>query len=362
MTLQRIFFVVSLVLFGVIGAVAFAKKQKNTAQKANSTVAQKSLPRAFEEQPIEIDLQKLQNSANSQKLNQSTQLVDTRSSTKEERSSSMQASSPSQPLATATSNDLLPDVDNINVLFQKNSPLSIVETIRYKSRAPWKSGKAAWLVDYASHYNTPIDFIARSLNGRADYTVGTISDGREFNILRTDRDFSFHLVIDLSRCKLWLYCLNPQEQESYLLKTYRVGLGRLDHEHSSGSLTPIGTYKLGSRIAVFKPKMMGMHKGKRVELVRIFGSRWIPFESEVDGCTEPAKGFGIHGTPWQYDEQTNTLADSSSGIGKYESDGCIRLKTDDIQELYAVISTRPATVELVRDFHQSKLPFKERTP
>ena len=62
-------------------------------------------------------------------------------------------------------------------------------------------------------------------------------------------------------------------------------------------LTPVGMYELGSRVAVFRPRMMGMYKGKKIELMQVFGCHWIPFEKEIEGCSEPAKGFGIHGTP-----------------------------------------------------------------
>jgi hypothetical protein len=128
-------------------------------------------------------------------------------------------------------------------------------------------------------------------------------------------------------------------------------------EKSSGLLTPTGTYKLGNRIAVFKPKMMGWHKNKRVELVRVFGTRWIPFDREVEDCSEPAKGYGIHGTPWVYDEQRQAVFDDPSSIGGYQSDGCIRLKTADIEELYSVITTREAVVQIVTNVQHAKVPY-----
>src|SRR4029077_13965635 len=113
----------------------------------------------------------------------------------------------------------------------------IVETIRYKSRVSWKPGRAAWLIDYAGHYKTPVDFIVRSINGTPDYTAKTIGEGQSFNVLRADREFSFHLVCDLSRCKLMLYYIDPQEQQCVPLKTYRVCLGRLNPQAQSGCLT-----------------------------------------------------------------------------------------------------------------------------
>jgi len=354
MSLQRIFIAFSILLFGTIGALALNKKQKSSRE--TSKIAQKETKKesvqSFQSEPIEIDWKKLQPTNHETAQNLAENEVKNESQSEPEF----------QQNFLAKQEDLLEDVDNIDLLFQKGSDLPIVETIRYKSRVSWKPGKSAWLIDYASHYSTPIDFIARSLNGVKDYSVKTINDGQEFNILKQNNDFSFHVLIDLSRCKMWLYYLYPEEQETVLLKTYRVGLGRLTDQTKSGSLTPLGTYKLGNRIAIFKPKMMGMHKNKRVELIRVFGTRWIPFEREVANCTEPAKGFGIHGTPWTFDDETERLSENSTSIGKYESDGCIRVKTADMEELFAVISTRPTTVEIVRSFEQAKLPYAVKTP
>ncbi len=360
MTLQRIFIVVTILLFGAIGVGALVKRQKKEVQSEASaqTVAKtnQGQVKTFEGEPIEVDLKKLNSTKNALP---SSSLAAAQPASKTNYSKPQATSSnEAKTTAASTSTDLLPDVDRIDLLFQKNSPLPICETIRYKARVPWKFGKPAWLIDYATHYNTPVDFIVRSVNGRADYTSKTINDGQEFSVLRNDKEFYFLLVIDLPRCKMWFYYVDPEEQERYLLKTYRVGLGRLDSERASGSLTPLGEYKLGSRVAVFKPKMMGMHKHKRVELMQVFGTRWIPFESEVEGCTEPAKGYGIHGTP--YDEEQGVLVRNDSSIGRYESDGCIRLRTQDIEELFAVISTREAYVNIVNDFTQAKLPFKEK--
>jgi len=357
MTLQRVFFVVTIVLFGAIGVGALVKKQKRAVQAETSTQplakTNQGQAKVFEGEPIEVDLC-LKKLGGSKTITQSAPQVQT------SKSQPSPSPSPSENKTSTASSplDLLPDVDRIDLLFQKNSPLSICETIRYKARVSWKFGKPAWLVDYATHYNTPVDFIVRSINGRPDYTSRTINDGQEFTVLRNDKEFYFLLVIDLLRCKMWLYSVDPDEQERYLLKTYRVGLGRLDGERASGCLTPLGQYKLGSRVAVFKPKMMGMHKNKRVELMRVFGTRWIPFECEVEGCTEPAKGYGLHGTP--YDEKQGALVRNDESIGKYESDGCVRLRSQDVEELFAVISTREAYVNIVHDFTQAKLPFKEK--
>ncbi len=329
MTLPRIFLVVSLFLFGAIGVAAYVKKGKAKPQEVVENAVL---------QPIEIDLTTL-------KPQQEVEVQP------------VAVQEPTQEICVEAEN--VPDVDRIGLLFQKNSPLPIVETITYKSKVSWKSGRSAWLVDYAAHHKTHLHFIARSINGRADYHAKPAGEGQIFNVLSNNVNFYFYLVIDISRCKMWLYTMLPDSNERILLKTYRVGLGRQDSSKASGSLTPTGRYGLGSRIAVYQPKMMGNYRGKRTEMITVFGTRWIPFEKEINNCSEPAKGFGIHGTPWQVNGD-GKLTDSMAGIGRYESDGCIRMKAEDVEELYAIITTRQAIVEIVSDFCKFGLPGKEK--
>ena len=53
-----------------------------------------------------------------------------------------------------------------------------------------------------------------------------------------------------------------------------------------------------------------------------------------------------HGLP----NSQGDLADNQDSIGKYESDGCIRLATADIEELFAIIISQPTTIEIVQGF------------
>jgi len=43
----------------------------------------------------------------------------------------------------------------------------------------------------------------------------------------------------------------------------------------------------------------------------------------------------------------------------YYSDGCIRLATPDMEELFAVIVTKPTVIEIVKDFNDARLPGTE---
>ncbi|MBA2368981.1 MAG: L,D-transpeptidase [Candidatus Protochlamydia sp.] len=324
MTLPKLLAYVSIILFGAIGIAAIFKSKPAPESIALSN-----------EGPWEVELD-----------NEIQSVVP-----------AFAAPSAEKPLSRATFMAELPEADRIEELFNKNEPKAgeFVETVVYKSHVAWLKGRPAWLSDYASHYETSRHFIARSLNGKADYFKQDVSEGDRFNVLRKDKNIEFYLVVDTSRCKMWFYCLAEKEKKPFLIKTYPVGLGCLDSSSPSGLLTPLGKYTLGDRIAIYRPKSMGIYQGKKIEMVTVFGTRWIPFDQEIGLVTAPAKGLGLHGTPWER-TSSGDLISSQSGIGKYESDGCIRLNTPDLEELFSIIITKPTTIEIVSDFENSSLP------
>ena len=236
----------------------------------------------------------------------------------------------------------------------------VVETITYTSRAPWVNGRSAWITDYATHFKTSRHFIARSLNKEPDYDKQNVSAGDRFNVFKEEYPLSFHLVVDTSNCTLSLYYFDELTNERTLVKTCRVGLGRHDEKKASGMLTPWGTYTLGDKIAIYKPGRIGQYNKEDTEMLQIFGTRWIPFADEVEDCTEPAKGFGIHGCPWAAGED-GEYAEDTAGLSRHESDGCIRLLTKDMEEIFAVIITKPSTLYLVPVKEKAHLPGKEVT-
>lgn len=253
----------------------------------------------------------------------------------------------------------VPTADRVNEFFNKTPPkFPIVETITYQSRVEWQKGRPAWLSDYASHYQTSRHFIARSLNNKPDYFKQDIADGKRFNVLKLDKKINFYLLVDATRLKLWFYYLDLDTNERTLVKTYDVGIGRLANDKKSGMLTPLGKYSIGDKIAIYKPKMTGIHNGQKVELMRVFGTRWIPFDKEIRNTTAQAKGLGLHGAPWMENDKGDFVQNTSS-IGKHDTDGCICLSTDDMEELFAIIITKPTTIELVKDFYDAELPGKE---
>lgn len=268
--------------------------------------------------------------------------------------------SPSVPPPASEVGEDLPNIDRIYQLFTTGpAKLPIVETVTYSSSVPWIKGRPAWLADYAAYYGTSRHFIARSLNGKPDYFTQKVSSSSRFNVFRRQSRINFHLLVDTSRCKMGFYYIDLDKNERVLLKTYRVGLGKKDPNSPSGCMTPLGKYSLGSKVAIYKPGIMGYFQDKKIEMVRVFGTRWVPFNEELEGCTASAKGYGLHGAPWVESPETNALVEYRDCLGKYDSDGCIRLAMEEMEELFAIILCRPACIEIVKDFHQARLPGVE---
>ena len=355
MSLPKFVIFVALALFGTIAMLTLLKSQKNEAsQKTEIALGQ----------PVVLELPPVEPPASEPTLAKPPQ--ETPKKPQEEAKKLQEAaknpqgpSKKSQEQAAACEGDL-PDADRIAEFFNTREPkLSIVQTVTYKSSVPWLSGRPAWIADYATHFKTSRHFIARSLNGKCDYEKQDVADGDRFNVLSDDKNFEFYLLIDTLTSKLWFYYYDPDSGERVLVKTYKVGLGRPDESAESGTLTPLGRFTLGSKIAVYRPKTMAYHHGEKTEMVRVFGTRWIPLGEEVSGCTAPAKGYGIHGLPLHPDENGELVEDLDS-LGRYESDGCIRLATKDVEELFAIVITRPTTVEIVKGFHNATAPGQEK--
>lgn len=260
---------------------------------------------------------------------------------------------PALPIRTVAPVDISNDLPNIDRTFElfTTGPhkLPIVETVTYSSHVPWLKGRYAWVADYATHYGTSRHFIARSLNGRADYFSQDVKDGSRFNVFREEKKIEFYMLVDVTRCKMALYYHDLATNERVLLKTYKVGLGKLSPEAASGSLTPLGRFKIGDKVAIYKPGVRGFHGNQQVEMVQVYGTRWLPL----------GNGYGIQGAPWVTDPKTGALVEDRSVVGQYASDGGIRMTSEDLEELYSIVITKPAYVEIVKDFHTAALPGQE---
>lgn len=324
MSFPKILAGIAFIVFGVIGVIALTKKS-NTQPVDQPAIQQQSIEISLKNELEDAAPLFLQNSSHNETVQPIILEISEESELDEEEAQ---------------------DVDRIQEFFNKQGlQLPIVQTITYKSHVPWLKGRPAWIADYATHYKTSRHFIARSLNGKVDYEKQNVSDGDKFNVFREGKDFQFHLLVDLNFCKMRFYYIDNDTGERVLLKTYLVGVGRPDENKESKFLTPLGKFTLGNKIAIYKPKTFSYHQGEKTEMIRIFGTRWIPFGETIESEISH-KGLGIHGLPWHPNEK-GELAEDTSSLGKHQSDGCIRLATKDIEELFAIIITRPTTIELV---------------
>lgn len=240
---------------------------------------------------------------------------------------------PKMPTATA-------GVDKIRGFFSTGpDKLPIVETITYRSRVDWVQGRPAWIADYASRYKTSRHFIARSLNKKADYFTQKVGTGDKFNVLRSDQDIRFHLQVDLTGCYMNFFYIDPDSGEYKIVKTYPVSVGKKDENSPSGCTTPLGTFQLGEKIAIYKPGVEGFYEDEKVEMIQVFGTRWIPLDD----------GVGIHGLGWIPDSESGEHAEQRGDIGQHIGKGCIRMLSEDVEELFSIVVSRPTTVEFVKE-------------
>jgi LysM repeat protein len=106
-------------------------------------------------------------------------------------------------------------------------------------------------------------------------------------------------------------------QRTYV-KTYRVGLGTIQHD------TPTGRWRAQKGGKMIRPTWTDPDTGKTYVGTSPdypLGSRWIALEG-IDGAAKGRTGFAIHGT-----KEPET-------IGTRSSRGCIRLHNGDVIEVY----------------------------
>jgi hypothetical protein len=343
--MARFILISTVVLFSILGCVAIAKKfTARSKVEALSDQKNKSTPSETPVVSIPVKANDLPSPLQKEKLSLSP-------------TASIECDLP-RPVTLAK--DDFPNIDRIFQLFTLGpTKFPIVETITYSSTVPWLKGRPAWLVDYAAHFNTSRHFIARSLNGKPDYFSQKISEGNRFNVFRKDKRIQFYLLVDVSRCKMGFYYVDLDSGERILIKTYPVGLGRPDSQAPSGTLTPLGRYSLGNHVAVYTPGIEGYYHDQKVEMIRVFGTRWVPFDAEIERVSAPAKGYGLQGAPFTFDQKTGQYVENRQCIGAYDSDGCIRLMSEDMEELFSIVISKPTFIEIVKDFHDAKLPGKE---
>lgn len=158
----------------------------------------------------------------------------------------------------------------------------------------------------------------KALARKAGTTVELIVKGNELkrpDIIRPGQHlkvFTGKMEIKVSKAHNDLVLMS----NGSFFKRYRVGTGRYDK-------TPVGSFVITERI----PEPPWWRDDGRIvpfgEKENILGTRWMAIKAT--GSTPEIKGYGIHGT-WD-----------TNSIGKAESAGCIRLKNEDVEELFELV-------------------------
>ena len=198
------------------------------------------------------------------------------------------------------------------VLSQANSAIinSDIPLPGKKIRYKVVSGDA--LQKIAKKFNTTVELIQRSNNMKTNNYV--VWEGQGLKIYRGD----WKIKISKKHRLLALYDGNE------LFKIYHIGIGKQDR-------TPECNFTI-----VSKKKNPDWYKSKK-EIIpfgtkeNVLGTRWLALKA-TDEKLQHFTGYGIHGT-W-----------NDASIGKAMSNGCIRMKNPEVEELFAIVPYKTEVV------------------
>jgi LysM repeat protein len=164
------------------------------------------------------------------------------------------------------------------------------------------------LQNIAKKYKVPHEIIME-INGISD--PKRLMAGQQIKVI----EGPFNVVVYKSNYTMDLYLQNRY------VKTYRVGLGKIDRE------TPSGRWRVQSGGKLIEPSWYDEETGRNYDAADPdypLGSRWIEIEG-IDDTTRNRTGFAIHGTK------------EPESIGTRSSRGCIRLANSDVIEVYKML-------------------------
>ncbi len=206
-----------------------------------------------------------------------------------------------------------------------------MQRVVFKKKVPWCKSKSISLLDYAQHYQTSRFFISRTLTKKRNYFTRHAREGDVFWVLNPDRAITFYLLVNTKTCSLSLLLNDEQRKKRFFLARYPVVLARPDLSDQ-----PCGTYSLGASCVPHKP--------------HIFGTRWMPF-IQLPGSKgllrdpQTGKRFGIHGIP-MIQQADGTVIEDKTTVGQRLSGGCVRMRSEDIEELCVLTDSRQTIVEI----------------
>ena len=181
------------------------------------------------------------------------------------------------------------------------------------------------LTKICSKLDVPYGFIAR-INAVAPNKIRV---GQSLKLVQGP----IHAVVSKTRFTMDLYLGDlPGKPGSMYLDTYHVGLGE------TGS-TPTGTWEVAAGSKTVNPAWTNPRTNEvfgRDDPNNPLGERWIGLVG-IAGDAVGAVSYGIHGTI------------HPESIGTNASMGCVRLKADDIDAVFDMLSEGKSTVLVVAD-------------
>lgn len=180
-------------------------------------------------------------------------------------------------------------IDNCNVMILFSSAITPGSEL-------YEVQKGDNLTKIARKFNTTVELLAKSNNIHGS----AIRLGRKLKVPK----LKFSIVVDKSQKILML------KAGGEIFKTYKVATGK------DSKPTPVGTFTVTSKIV--DPPWYQLN-GKMIpagDPANQLGSRWL-------GLSKPS--YGIHGT-----------IDPSS-IGQDATEGCVRMKNSDVEELFSIV-------------------------
>ena len=178
---------------------------------------------------------------------------------------------------------------NVALIF---SPAEMPQTVSYEIVPGDSLGKLA------KKYNTTPQLIKRANGLKSD----VIRTGEKLRIWTAP----FNILVNKSQNVLFL------KSGAEVLKIYHVSTGR-------DNITPVGTFKIATKIE--KPVWFrnGGAPIPSESPENELGSRWMGFDTDSH--------YGIHGTL------------HPESIGQQVTAGCVRLKNEDVEELFDIVPT-----------------------
>ena len=163
------------------------------------------------------------------------------------------------------------------------------------------------LISIAKRFSTTVESIQQS-NG-LDPSNPIILPGKTLYIYTGQ----WSVKVIKSEFRLYLYDGNK------LFKIYHVGIGRQGR-------TPTGTFKITTK----EKEPVWYNNGRSIPFgskENVLGTRWMALTPTGD-TDKNLSGYGIHGT-WKPET-----------IGTESSNGCIRMKNEEVNELYSILPYR----------------------